>query len=113
MNKQVSQCAIDLCIVDGQFSMNIFGMLTDVEESVFDPMMSHDNFFDTGSECKNDGGDHHDRSERSSCGSYPNRYLFKTMGGERACCGERTFNTNMMQCCDKDRSLIQTLESYC
>lgn len=116
-DKNKQQCAIDLCIVDGQFSMNLFGLVTSGSEfSVFDPMMSHDNYFETETECKNEQVDNHRGSVsggRSSCGRYPNRYLFKTMGGERACCGDRTYNTVMMKCCNEDRSIIQSVDSFC
>ena len=96
LDEASKQCAVDLCIVDGQFALNLFGLVTGLEsETVFDPMMSHENYFDPSNECHNVDGQYagqHGRSGRSTCGKYPNRYLFKTLGGERACCGDRTYS---------------------
>jgi len=33
------------------------------------------------------------------CGSYPNRYPYKTQGGDRQCCVDTTFNVNVLECC--------------
>merc|ERR1711981_928282 len=33
------------------------------------------------------------------CGEYPARFPFKTMGGARSCCGDRTFDTTIQECC--------------
>merc|ERR1711981_44882 len=33
------------------------------------------------------------------CSSYPNRFPYKLKGGTRDCCVDRTFNTNLMECC--------------
>merc|ERR1712062_418225 len=40
------------------------------------------------------------KSEKECCGSYPLRYPYKHLNGDRGCCGEKTYNTQMMMCCD-------------
>ena len=39
-------------------------------------------------------------NEHQCCGTYPNRFGFMDKGGERACCGEVTYNTNKLECCN-------------
>ena len=41
-------------------------------------------------------------NEVKCCGNYPNRFEFLTHGGNRACCGEVTYNTNRLECCEGD-----------
>lgn len=46
--------------------------------------------------------------ERSCCGSYPKRYPF-VKSFSRSCCGEKTYNSDIFQCCDgqvKDLSFM-------
>merc|ERR1711912_27085 len=40
-------------------------------------------------------------AEKECCGTYPHRFPFKlaTLYGARACCGELTYNPDVMQCC--------------
>ena len=45
-------------------------------------------------------GGWNEESEKICCGSYPVRFPFRTMNGERACCGEKTFNTQLLSCCE-------------
>merc|ERR1711981_685131 len=33
------------------------------------------------------------------CGAYPNRYPYKTQGGDRQCCVDTTYNINVLECC--------------
>jgi hypothetical protein len=33
------------------------------------------------------------------CGAYPDRYPYKTQGGDRQCCVDTTFNINVLECC--------------
>ena len=40
------------------------------------------------------------------CGSYPDRFPYKTKGGERHCCGAKTFNSQFFTCCDQESSEI-------
>ena len=43
-----------------------------------------------------------DNGERQCCGTYPARFEFSTHGGSRACCGENTYDTYKLQCCEGD-----------
>ena len=38
--------------------------------------------------------------ELKCCGAYPQRFEFFTHGGSRACCGENTYDTNRLECCE-------------
>ena len=40
--------------------------------------------------------------ELKCCGTYPQRFEFFTHGGSRACCGESTYNSNKLECCEGD-----------
>ena len=40
------------------------------------------------------------------CGTYPNRFDFLTHKGNRACCGDKTYNVNKHDCCDGFISMI-------
>ena len=37
--------------------------------------------------------------EKSCCGDYPFRHPFKTGAGQRACCGSRTYEVGVFDCC--------------
>ena len=50
-----------------------------------------------------DGGDEGPvTNELKCCGTYPQRFEFFTHGGSRACCGENTYNSNKLECCEGD-----------
>ena len=41
-------------------------------------------------------------SEKACCGAYPNRFPYKKNaidGSRRECCGDKTYNTNLYDCC--------------
>ena len=38
----------------------------------------------------------------SCCGDSVYKFPFASAGGKRACCGTRTYDTDIMQCCDQD-----------
>jgi len=104
-----SQCRIDLCISDGIFTLDLFALMFQqggiaASQPPYDPTMTHPNNanapgnFKPADECKYDykGAG---RSDKECCGTYPNRFPFKTFGGEKACCGDRTYSTLALQCC--------------
>ena len=41
-----------------------------------------------------------EEEQRECCGSAPHRRPYKSMNGERACCGTKTYSTKRFQCCD-------------
>lgn len=44
--------------------------------------------------------------EKTCCGAYPKRFPYKKEHG-RGCCGLKTYNLDMYECCDKDSSSIK------
>lgn len=89
-------CAKHACIVEGTFVANLLATLLTPGGSVNDAI-KQSNGFDTTLNCitKTGGAG----GEKQCCGNYPNRFPFKTLGGDRACCVDRTFNTNTLNCC--------------
>lgn len=39
-------------------------------------------------------------NEKKCCGPYPNRFPYKTNGGDRGCCSTKTFDVNTLECCN-------------
>merc|ERR1712066_483738 len=76
-DKNVGNCAVRACIVEQTFVTSIF-----------------QSFLFGYSMCQ---------SEKSCCGEYPKRRVFKTHGGTRACCGSKTYDQDIMQCCSPDK----------
>merc|ERR1712066_59749 len=103
-NPGASNCAIRACSVEGIFVDNVFAMLLSGAQADFE-QFSHAQGFDNGiyagcptyyakTGIKVDYG-----GEKACCGHYPNRFPFKTLQGGRACCGSRTYSTDLMNCC--------------
>lgn len=38
--------------------------------------------------------------EKKCCGNYPKRFPYRDLGGNRACCGQKTYSTLVLTCCD-------------
>jgi len=105
------ECAIGLCKADGSFTLELFALMFQqggiaASQPPYDPTMTHvsqNGNFNHATECKYDykGAG---RSEKECCGKYPERFPFKTFGGDKACCegtpdGGKTYSTLSMQCC--------------
>jgi len=91
-----NNCATRSCIVEGMFVTNVFqkffGGLT------LDHTKNHDHpDFDPKANCPTNKGK---PSPKSCCGLYPFRHPYKTYDGERACCGVKTYDVNILTCCD-------------
>lgn len=41
------------------------------------------------------------------CGSYPDRFPYRSHAGDRQCCGVKTYNALTLTCCDADASSIK------
>ena len=41
------------------------------------------------------------------CGSYPNRFPYKTNNGARGCCGSATYATALLECCSNGSTAVQ------
>merc|ERR1711941_117797 len=107
-------CETAICIADGTFSLNLFTVImptgvADFNSGPFDPNLAHASnaaigengattTFDPDTECAF-GAQGVGYSDRQCCGAYPQRYPFKTMNGDRACCADQTYNTLALQCC--------------
>lgn len=100
-----NNCAIRSCTVESTFSANLLN--TFLVQFVFpnDAYMAR-NGFDFATVCatkKNGGGP----SNKKCCGTYPDRFPFKTLNGDRKCCGTRTYNSLTLKCCDSDNSQVK------
>jgi len=99
-----SNCAARACTVEGSFVANLLDVF--VSGGGIDQTMKHSNGFDQPTNCatkKNGGGP----TNKQCCGNYPDRFPFKTVGGDRKCCGTRTFNSLTLKCCDADSSTVK------
>merc|ERR1712088_1005334 len=106
-----NNCAIRACIVEGAFIANLLDVFA--SGGSIDDSLRHENGFDVATSCpikissKAPG-------EKQCCGNYPNRFPFKTTGGDRRknfynrqCCGTRTYNANNMKCCNAESSSVK------
>ena len=99
-NGNVDNCAVKVCTVEVSFLREWWPIQQQVFKETFDPEMkrlSHAENFDTSAECNINRGGY---SERQCCGSYPARFPFRTLDGDRACCDNRTYQTSTFECCD-------------
>ena len=99
-----NNCAARACIVEGNFisSLTMYfinGGSVQLENKV-------ENGFDPTQMCVGRKGVN--SKEKSCCGQYPGRFPFKTLGGERSCCGTRTYNTMALECCDGEKGVIKS-----
>ena len=99
-----NNCAARACTIEGSFVANLLDAFT--SGSGLSPLNYHSNGFDQPTQCatkKNGGGP----TNKECCGNYPDRFPFKTIGGDRKCCGTRTFNSLTLKCCDADSSTVK------
>lgn len=119
-NNLGDDCAIYACTVEGNFVINTFAYVLEAELNLRDPLLGdepalHSNGFDPAANCtktpRTGVNSNRRAGPKECCGTYPNRFSYKTDGGLRACCGDRTYNTAKFSCCDngqiaKDCALI-------
>jgi len=101
-------------MVEGYFVLNIFSAFFDLNfdrEAYLKDEYKHDNGFDPDVECTNihfGGVDY----EKKCCGEYPEtRSPYKDWKG-RGCCGTRTYNGFLNQCC-ADGETIKPIFMHC
>jgi len=123
-----TRCRQDLCIADGEFSLNLFSLMFQqggiaASQPPYDPAVAHANnaggsslgLFDPATDCRyayQGAG----RSEKECCGTYPTRFPYKTYNGDKACCGDKTYSTISNQCCDPfsfDNFSIEDINDSC
>lgn len=96
------ECAKAACIVEGNFISKVFRAFisgTSEHSSTF----LHSEGFIVDDNCPTQQGI---QSEKSCCGEWPTRHPFKTYDGERGCCGSKTFDKNVLTCCDDNRARL-------
>lgn len=90
----VDTCAARACKVEGHFVTAIFDLFM---QGIFaDPALKKDNGFMIEQECPTKSGQ---PSDKACCGIYPIRFPFKSYGGERGCCGVKTYSLDVLTCC--------------
>jgi len=100
-----NNCAARACTIEGTFVANLLEIFVGGGAAINNDH-KHSNGFDVATGCpvkKNGGGP----SNKQCCGNYPDRFPFKTVGGDRKCCGNRTFNSLTLKCCDADSSTVK------
>jgi hypothetical protein len=90
-----NNCGARACMVENYFVMQMFKLF--LSGVTFDPSLKHSL------------GNHHPKddcpikegvkSDKECCGTYPLRFPYKHLDGGRGCCGEHTYNMNVMECC--------------
>jgi len=99
-----SNCSARACVVEGTFIANLLDAF--ISGNNINNDHKHSNGFDVAVSCpvkKSGGGP----SNKQCCGSYPDRFPYKTAGGDRKCCGSRTYNSLTLKCCDADSSTVK------
>ena len=92
------QCAISVCKTEMVFTIKIASASSvgKTESSLkhakgFNPMEGDNCVVKSGVE-----------SERSCCGFYPTRFPFKNYGGVNQCCGMKTYDSTVLECCPEE-----------
>jgi len=93
-DRNPSNCARRACIVETQFVTSVFRFI--LGGGKLNEEHQHRNGFDVNESCPTKPGI---KSEKSCCGDYPYRHPFKTYGGQRSCCGSKTYDNRALKCC--------------
>ena len=126
-NRNADPCAATACAVDSSFIRDIFNFLTD---NTLNMTLSGFYGFD-GSECGYRTNVVDDSStippvpfttqppqsnpagvtvtavaQNDCCGSYPTRFPYKTNSGQKACCGQSTYSTGLLECCPNESTAL-------
>jgi len=99
-----NNCAIRACTVEGSFVANMIEVF--FGGNAINENNKHSNGFDQATVCatkKNGGGP----ANKECCGNYPDRFPYRTVGGDRKCCGTRTYNSLTLKCCDSTSSTVK------
>jgi hypothetical protein len=92
-------CSLRSCIIEGHFVISVFSLFGN--GFFIESQYSHANGFDPTT-CTAPRANLFGPTE--CCGDYPVRYPFKT-NNVRECCGQYTYNVNVMNCCNEQLSL--------
>ena len=94
-------CESRLCMIEGRFLTNLMDLI--FEQKIrpnFKDFSLQKGFFEYDLYCQVNSRSINSDSEKSCCGEYPNRFPFKTYGGQRGCCGNKTFAAEFKICCE-------------
>jgi len=93
-NAEYGNCSVRSCIVESQFVTSVFRHM--ISGGALNTEYNHNEGFDVEESCPTTPGQ---TSEKDCCGFYPYRHPFKTYGGQRECCGAKTFDVSILKCC--------------
>jgi len=99
-SNRVDKCAQRACKVEGFFVMNLFRHF--LAGVIFDPSLKHTNGFNPKLDCPLSGN--RIDSDKECCGDYPLRFPYKTLDGARQCCEGKTYNAQVLQCCEDGKT---------
>jgi len=94
-----NECAERACMVENYFIQHLFTWLL-TTGNTFDLDLNHNNGFNRDT-CVGTPGtvNTSPASAMQCCATYPKRFPFKDLGGDRSCCGEGTYSTVTHECC--------------
>ena len=95
-------CAIQACNVDANFVVTVVAYF--MESEVAGEIPQADTNCPEQTIPIRTGGN----GPTACCGSNAARFPYLTNGGQRGCCGSKTYDTAILQCCDETTSLIAT-----
>merc|ERR1712178_27365 len=106
--KNPDACAREACTIEGTFVREMFLLLSSGNMTLdmsysHNPLLNND-VFDYMTECHI--GPSGPEGARC-CGEVP--YRFPYHGSNKDCCGQKTYNVNVMECCDDDVPRITCL----
>ena len=97
-NGGTNTCATRTCIVELGFLIRFWVYYKQRLMGTYDPQLStyqHSQGFPVDSVCAVTG----EPSERECCGSYPTRFPYRILDGERKCCHDTTYMMAKQDCC--------------
>lgn len=100
-NTPTDGCSNYACKVEGIFVLKVFNLFISGDSTNED--FKHNNGFDEKAgcpinECKIENPEKCDVN-RECCGVHPDRFPFKPMGGDRACCEGIAYDASILSCC--------------
>lgn len=92
----IDTCESWICRVEGWFTQNIIRHYFKNFQAPQDQYSHSRGGFNPDTMCIITPGP---ASEKSCCGEYPVRFPYKTQGGSRGCCINKTYNADVNNCC--------------
>ena len=93
-----NMCAAEACNSETTFINNLVELLSNMVSPNLD--LQHDEGFDTSEKCQSSQGQDAPAS-KECCGPNFQRFPYRT-DGERQCCGVKTYNSVVLECCADD-----------